>query len=299
MLDAGETPLEDVQPGSVQPSKVDTAEVKAALSSADPIVRQRACSVCEGLAGRDVDSLLPLIHDIGARLHDDSTAVVQAALSVLTDVAATEPTMLESCLSDLVSVTQSELSGITLGGARCLAALTAEHPRACVPHVGTLVESILNVEVLEDVDTFTDTVTDPTTRQTIREHQQSEQRDLETARRLLSHVVAACAQTAPTELHEEIPLLTKLLSDEDPVVIGAGLTALSAVAQDDPTVIAVDDTLLDCLDHDDRRVRAHAIETVGFLGADSIVPTLQRMAEADPDEDVAALAAATAEFLEA
>ncbi len=42
------------------------------------------------------------------------------------------------------------------------------------------------------------------------------------------------------------------LDSTDPLVVGAGFTALSAVARDDPSVVAVDDALLDCLRHESR-----------------------------------------------
>ncbi|KAB1197839.1 MULTISPECIES: HEAT repeat domain-containing protein [Haloferax] len=298
MRDAGESPLAAVHPATVHPDEVDTGEIEAALGSADPLVRQRACKVCETLVEEDVESVRPLGSEIGGLLHDRSAAVVQTALSVLTTLAATEPVVLESCLDDLVSVTETELNGVKLESARCLAALTLEKPGACVPHVPALVQTVVDAEGVEAIDDCAETVTDPSTRQTIREHNLREYQDGENARELLANVVAAAVESAPSELHDETPSFTKLLSDENPVVVDAGLTALSMVAQDDPTAVAVDDALVDCLGHDARSVRARAIETFGYLGSDTVVPTLRRVADDDPDEDVAALAAVTADFLD-
>lgn len=306
MSDAGESPLADVRPGNVEPAEVDVSEIREAFDSADPLVRQRASRACETLVTEDVEAVRPLVTDLGSHLHDDSTAVVRTALSALTDLAARDPSALESCLGDLVAVVEADLNGVRLDGARCLGALAAERPDVCVPHVRRLVEEVVSRDGLDGVDASPDTVADPATRQTIRDHQIAERRDGQAARALLANVVAATAEAVPAALHDETASFVELLSVDDPLVVCAGLTALAAVARDDPSAltptgtgdVSVEEALVDCLEHDARPVRARAIETFGFLGTESAVPILRYAAEADPDEDVAALARETAAFLE-
>lgn len=291
-------PLDDVDAASVTPGDVDESEVRAALDSRKPLVRQRGLEVCERLAEADVDAVRPLLDAVAPVAGDDNAANAQRAIGVLDAVADSDPAALDGRLDDPVGALDSDIVDVQLTGATLLGKLVVDEPDLVAPHVREVVEAIGATEpdpAPSDVGEFVD---DPVTRQTIMDHEEAERRRRTSGRRTLVNVAVAVAEQRPDAAVDAVEEFTTLLDDVDPGVAGGAVDALGELAAADPDAVApVRDDLLAALDHDRTVVRARTIRALGHLGDDAAVPKLRELAEADPDEDVRTLAAETADFL--
>ncbi|SDN23145.1 HEAT repeat-containing protein [Halogranum gelatinilyticum] len=291
-------PLDGIAPEETTPDDVDDAEIRAALASSSPLVRQRGVEVLGSLAAQDLDAVDPFLDEIATATADDNVAIALRAIGVLDTVAVNDPTRLDGRLDDLVSVLDSELVDVQLTGGRVLATLVVEQPELVSPYVRELVAAIRATELDENPQNFGEVVSDPVTRQTLEQHEQGERDRRLDSRRTLVNVVVAVAETDPDAAVEAVDDLVALLDDVDPTVAGGAVDALGELAASHPDAVApVVDRLVDCLDHYHTLVRARAIRALGYLGEESTVSALQEVAENDDDEDVRELAADTAEFI--
>ncbi|MFC7203176.1 HEAT repeat domain-containing protein [Haloferax namakaokahaiae] len=291
-------PLDGITPESVAPRDVDDAEVRAALASSSPLVRQRGVEVLDSIAAQNPDAIDPFLDAVAAATADDNAPIALRAISVLDTVAATDPARLDGHLDDLVGVLDSELVDVQLTGGKLLATLVVERPELVSAYVGELVAAIRATELDEQPTNFGEVVSDPVTRQTLEKHEEGERERRLSSRRTLVNVVVAIAETDPDAAADAVEDLLTLLDDIDPTVTGGAIDALGEVAASNPeAVVPVADRLVDCLDHGRSLVRARTIRALGYLGDESTVPALERVAATDDDEDVRELAAATAEFI--
>lgn len=291
-------PLDGIAPESVAPGDVDEAEVRAALASPKPLVRQRGVEACETLAEADVDAVRPLLDDVAPLAGDDNAPIAQRAIAALDAVAESDPAALDGRLSDLAAALDTDIVDVQLTGADLLGRLVVERPDLVAPHTRTLIRAIRDTEPDPEIRDFGDLVDDPVTRQTIAEHERGERKRRVSARRTLVNVVVAVTEQEPRSVLDAVDDLVTLLDDVDPSVAGGAVDALGELAAVDPDAVApVSDRLLGCLDHDRTVVRARAIRALGRLGDDAAVPKLRTVAETDEDEDVREIARETADFL--
>ncbi|WP_247003874.1 HEAT repeat domain-containing protein [Halosolutus gelatinilyticus] len=291
-------PLDGVAPESVSPGDVDDAEIRAALSSSNPLVRQRGAAVCETLAAEAVDAVRPFFDDIASLAADDSIAVVLRAIAVLQTVAERDPGALEGRLEGLVDAVETDIADVQLTGARALGTIVVARPALVAPHARRLIAAVRATELDPDVSDFGDVVDDEVTRRTLQDHEEEERTRWIAGRRTLVNVVVAVAEAAPRSTADAVPDLVALLDDADPIVTGGAVDALGELAATNPDAVApARDPLIDCLDHDQVVVRARAIRALGHLGDDAAVSKLRAVAAADPNGDVRELASDTADFL--
>lgn len=297
MHDSSDRLLADVSGGEATDARPDPEAVRAAFDAPDPVDRSRAVRACERLAD-DVSSVQPFVDRLAAALDDDSLAVVRPAVSVLHTVAETDPAALEGSIDAVVDAVDTDLPGIQLACAETLSMVVADRPERGVPHADRLVDVLRRSEPGTDDTAVAEAVADRETRRTVLQHQRAERRRREQARSILGNVVVAAAEETPSSLYGSVADLQALVADPDPTVTGCAIDALAAVAAEDPTRLApADGSLVDCLDHEDPTVRARAVRLYGHLGDDAFVPALRRVADGDPDEQVAELAADTAAYL--
>jgi hypothetical protein len=289
-------PLEGVDPEVVTVEEVDESEVCAALASSKPLVEQRGVQVCENLAKEDVDAVRPFLDEIGSLLTENNAAIALRAISVLETVVRDEPTAIEPVLPALVSVLDSELGGVQLNGAAVLGTFAVDRPDLCSPYAHQLIEAIQATELEPETDLSE--IGDRVTQRSIQEQERKERQRRISARQTLINIVVAIAEEEPQTIVEEVDELVVLL-DDDPNVAGGAVDALRAVAEVEPDAVTpVTDQLINCLDHDAETVRAHTIRALGYLGDDAAVPNLRSVAETDSNDDIRAIAAETADFLD-
>ncbi|WP_435180547.1 HEAT repeat domain-containing protein [Halorussus sp. AFM4] len=291
-------PLDGTDPESVSPDDVDEAEVRAALASSSPLVKQTGVDVCETLAEADVDAVRPYLDDVAALADDDNAAIALRAIAVLDEVAGEDPAAMEGRVAGLVSAADAEVVDVQLTAATALGKLVVARPDLVAPYASRLAEAIRDTEPDPEPEDVGDLVDDRVTRRTIAEHVEGERKRRTSGRRTLVNVAVAVTEEEPEAAFDAAEGLVALLDDVDPGVAGGAVDALGELAKADPEVVApASDRLTECLDHDRTVVRARAVRALGHLGDDAAVPDLRRVAEADDDEDVRELAAETADFL--
>ncbi|WP_415378481.1 HEAT repeat domain-containing protein [Halosimplex sp. TS25] len=304
MSDGSSAPLTGVDLESLTAADVDDEEVRAALESDDPTVRQRGTRVCSVLGARDADALRPLADDVLARLDDDSLAVSRHAGTALVSLSEVHPDSVRGDLDPVVGFAESDLGGVRMVAARVLGNVVVDHPDAVAPYVDRLVGAVADSEgtyAQSDLEEHVEAAraADDVATENVMQANKEEAQKRVVSRAALANVVVAVAEDDPGAVVGLVDELAALLDDPDPNVVGAALDTLNAVAEDDPDAVApAIDPIVDCLQQDDEMLRARAIRTLGFAGATGTVDRLRDVAESDADEDVRDLAAETADYLE-
>lgn len=290
--------FDGIDPESVTPGDVNEAELHEALSSADPLLRQRGANACETLTEHNVDAVVPVLDALAELAGGDNASIALRAIATLDAVVENDPTALEGRLSGLIGALDSDITDVRLTAGTTLRKLVVKQPALLAPHAQQLVESLSATEPEPNSSDFGDVVDDRVTQQTLQEHEEAERQRQIAGRRMLINVVVAITETEPRSAFDSVDALSTLLGDWDPAVSGGAVDALAELAAIDPAVVApLSEQLIDCLDHDTASVRARAIRALGYLGDDEAVSKLRAVAETDADEDVRAIAAETADFL--
>lgn len=291
-------PLDGVDPESVAPSEVDRAEIRAALSSSNPLIRQRGTAVCDTFAEADVTAVRPFLDMVAALAGDDNAPVALRAISVLNTVARTDSAALNGQVSGPVDAAGSAIVDVQLTAAALLGKLVVERPDLIAPHTRQLVGSIRVTEPEFETQGFDELIDDEVTRRTLRDHDKAERKRRIAGRRTLINVIVAVTEKKPQSGFDSVNDLVTLLDDVDPAVVGGAIDALGYLAAANPdTVASVSGQLINCLDHDRSLVRARAVRALGRLGDDGAVSKLQTVAEYDEEKEIQEIAADTAEFL--
>lgn len=285
--------LDDVDPGSIAP-----AELRAALESERSLVRQRGARVCAALAADDVDRVRPFVDELGAVLRDENAGVVQTAAAALQEIAAIDAGAVVPVLDDLVVLVGSDHPSIQLAGARLLGDVAEERPADCVPVLGDLLDRLKDAPVTAGNDSYAAYVEDRGTKEAIQQRERESQEYEQHARQLASNVVIAAANADPAAVADHAEGFADLAVTDDVVVRSAALDALGTLAQESPESVRPHVSVaMTALDAEATVVRARAVRLFGFLGDDEYVEVLERVAESDPDEEIATFAGETASFL--
>ncbi|MFC6963133.1 HEAT repeat domain-containing protein [Halocatena marina] len=219
-------PLDEIDPESIAPEDIDETEVHTALSSSDPMVRQRGIAVCETLAGDGIDTVRLFLDDVATLAGDSNTVVSLRAISVLDSVAEMDLAALEGRLSDLVGVLDADVVDVQLTGATILGKLVVERSDLLEPYTKQLIEAIHITELDQEIEDVSDVVDDRVTRQTLQEHVMGERSRRMASRRTLINVVVALIEEEPRSAFDAVDSLVTLLDDVDPAVIGGAVNAL-------------------------------------------------------------------------
>lgn len=278
-------------------ARPDPEQLATALSSTDPTTRREAIDDFGMLARTDPDAAIDHVDAVVQRLGDESLVVARGAAEALVPVAKERPEALVDHLDVIVASLSADAIDQSLAGAKLLTPLAIESPG----EFGESADRLLDILVAEDVPTPETTVPETVDGDAARQLLQSVQRETverrQYVRRTAANAVVAAVEADPTSV-TDIPALETLLDDPDPGVVGPALDTLGGIAEADPGAVSpVLDSICDCLDHDEHVVRARAVRTLGFLGAEEAVPALRDVAAEDDDETVRELAVETAAFL--
>ncbi|WP_123539330.1 HEAT repeat domain-containing protein [Halosimplex salinum] len=287
----------DVESGEL--SEDESAVVREALASEKSFVRQKGVRVLDALAVEDVSAVEPFLDDLLALLEDERVSVAQAAGTVVLRVANESPGLFADGVSEAVSLTERDLAGIELLGAQILAQIVVDHPEYCSDEVDRLLAVLQDRSVSFDKSEGAEQFDDPNIEQALREQDKEEHEMRLQTQVVLSNVVIAIAEGVPEAYADSVDEVIALLDSPDTTIVAAGADVLSELAGEDPEAAApAYDGLIGCLGHDDSRVRARGVRGLGLLGDDRAVGPLNDLAEAEPEEEIADLAAETAEFLD-
>lgn len=275
----------------------DPEEIAAALRSAEPTTRRRAVDAFGALVRTDPGAAADHTDVVAERLTDESVVVARGAAEALVPIAREHPEALLDRIDTVVEVVAADAIELSLSGAELLSSLAVEHPERVAESADRLVEILAADEVPTPGTEVPETVDRTEARQILRDVQRESHERRQYVRRTAANVVVAVVEDDPTHLRD-VDALATLLDDSDPGVVGPALDALGTVAASDPDAVRPAlDGICECLDQDVTAVRARAVRALGHLGDESAVAPLRRVATGDDDEDVAELAAETADFL--
>ena len=298
MSGRSDAPLDGVVLDDVDPESIAPAELRAALESERSLVRQRGARVCAALAADDVDRVRPFVDELGGVLRDENAGVVQTAAAALQEIAAIDASAVVPILDDLAALVGSDHPSIQLAGAQLLGDVAEERPADCVPVLGELLDGLRDAPVTAGADSYAAYVEDRGTKEAIQQREQESREYEQHARQLAANVVIAAANADPAAVVEHADTLAELAATDDVVVRSAALDALGTLARESPESarphVSVAETALDA---EATVVRARAVRLFGFLGDEEYVEVLERVAQSDPDEEVATFAGETASFL--
>lgn len=302
MADPNPDDLMALDPETVAPADLAVEDLRARLAVEENLVRTRAAQLTAVLAAEDTERAVSLVPTLLDRLvaDDDHSVVLKATLTALVPIADDRPDALDGGARPLVPLLGHDLPLIRTFAARVVRPLAAEHPEWFVPHVGTLIDVLgrEDHDLSEDVETMPGKQ-DPTNEQYRNMTQEIEQRRF-IARGVAANLLLAVSETEPGALEGHVTGLIDLLDVEDASVVAASAGAIAGLAQETPSAAReATQPLCGCLDSPDDTVRARAVTALGFLGDPAAVEPLRAVADdPDADEDLRALAAETAGWLE-
>lgn len=298
MSGRSDAPLDGVVLDDVDPESIAPAELRAALESERSLVRQRGARVCAALAADDVDRVRPFVDELGGVLRDENAGVVQTAAAALQEIAAIDVSAVVPILDDLAALVGSDHPSIQLAGAQLLGDVAEERPADCVPVLGELLDGLRDAPVTAGADSYATYVEDRGTKEAIQQREQESREYEQHARQLAANVVIAAANADPAAVVEHADTLAELAATDDVVVRSAALDALGTLARESPESVRPHVSVAEtALDAEATVVRARAVRLFGFLGDEEYVDVLERVAQSDPDEEVATFAGETASFL--
>lgn len=292
--------LKGVDPESLSVGDVPVDVVVAGLESDDNLVRKSAASLNAALAAEDVELVLDHVDLMADLLDDERAVVVRETVVAFMWLAEERPDALEEYVGDLVDVLRHELPLIQNYGSQAVRLLGAEHPEWFVPHVDALLDVVederTNQVTAEDIERM-----DQGAVEQVRDLDATEERRHVATRTVAGHLLIEAADRDPAAVAPHADRLIDLLSNDSLGTRTWSAAAIGNLAKHDaaPVTDAVG-PLGELVDHTDEMAAANAITALGYIGDDRAVEPLRDAATADGvDEDVRALAAETADFLDA
>lgn len=296
MTDAGRHEIMATDVSEAVPASV----LRSGLASADPIVRAHAAAVASNLPEEALGELQDLVPALADALDDDRRRVAFHATVALSLVAEERPELLEPAVPRLVPLLSHDLSLVRTAAARALGLVAEAHPGLLADHVGALLaaaargpEDVLEPAAIERADFDYDRGSKY--RAVNREARLQQAR----ARSLAAGVVLAVAEHDPAALRPHVPGVVDLLAADEGGVASAGAAVLGVLARDGHRDAVPTDPLLDLLSSADDDLVLAAVAALGFVGDRAAAAPIRGVAgDAGRDEELRALAADTAAFLE-
>ncbi|WEL17113.1 HEAT repeats containing protein [Halorhabdus sp. SVX81] len=286
-----------VERAEEEPTSVTVADIRPYLEADEDITRKRALDVCQAVAYVDSERIAPLIPDLLDFVEDDFLAVKHSALGAIGHLVPDEPDAVAEGAEKLTR----ELSGKTpltrFLAAKSVAFLAFERPGALVDHVDALVAALD-----QDGPTLPD---EPAGSQftgpddPVREEIGKNVAQNENARELAAKALVAVAETDPDAIVPHLEALGPYVDDRNEIVSGPLIEIVSTLAADDYTIPdGIAERVESTLPDGSTQLRARSLRALGYLSATDAADTVRTVAEEADDEELAAFAADTAEWLE-
>ncbi|WP_049899434.1 HEAT repeat domain-containing protein [Halococcus agarilyticus] len=292
--------IRELDPDEITPADVDIEHVRAALTDEENLVRTHAAKIAGTLANQDPDVVVALVPTLLDRLAEDHSVVLKESLTALALVADERPAELADGVPALVDLLDHDLPLVRTFAARVVRPLAAEHPEWFATELDDLLAT-LDGEITDLVEELEEPPMGglSTFEQYRAIGEEGRKRQL-AARAVAANVVVAVAEADSDAVVEHVPELVDLLDGDDTLLVATSADAIANVAEDHPdAATAAVEPLCACLDGHDETARASAVAALGFVGDDEAVGPLREVAnDEEADEDLRALAADTADWLD-
>lgn len=292
--------LKSVDAESFSVGDVPVDLVAAGLESDDNLVRKKAATLNAALAAEDVELVLDHLDVTVDLLDDERAVVVRESVVTLSWVAEERPGALEDRVGDLVGVMKHELPLVQNYGAQAVQILGADYPEWFVPHVADVID-VVEDERVNPLDDGNPDQRDQNGAEQYRNLDRADDQRHMAARTVAGHVLIEISDIDPGAVAPHADRLIDLLSHDSLGTRTWSAAAVGNLAQHDPDLVTdAVDPLTEMVDSSDEMAAANAVSALGHIGDERAVEPLRAAADADGvDEDVRALAAETADFLDA
>ncbi|TYT61506.1 HEAT repeat domain-containing protein [Natrialba swarupiae] len=288
------------------PTAIDLELAEELLDAEGASGRATALQAISVIATEEPDRVLEYTDRVVELLDDDVLSVRSTAALALTSLARNRPDTVVPAVPSLVDILGEEPPLFRFRAAGALAPLTADHPDAFVEHTDHLFELLLDGPTFDDdprAIAMSDELSAEEKQRTLStlagrsdEWKRARTRS-NAAREVVANVLVEVARVGPEEIESRLDRILEMLSDDDAAVRGAGIEMIRHVAEDDPDAVEdAIDPLLALLD-DVEFVRARTIRALGYAEAGPAIEPLREIASTDSNDDIADLAADTADWL--
>ena len=292
--------IRELDPDEVTPADVDTERVRAGLTDEENLTRTHAAKIAGALAAHDVGAVVLLVPALLDRLAEDHSVIQKESLTALALVADERPAELADGVPALVDLLDHDLALLQTFAARVVRPLAAEQPEWFATELDGLLAT-LDSEITNPVEGLEQPPMGE--RSSFEKPQavgeQERQRQL-AVQAIAANVVVAVAEVDSDALVEHVPTIIDLLDSDDTFLVTTSADVIAAIAEDHPDAASdATEPLCACLDTHDGAARASAVTALGYIGDDSVVGPLREVAnDGEADEDLRALAAETADWLD-
>lgn len=291
------------------PDEIDLETVAELFDAERAVGRTAALQAVSVLAADEPERALRFADRVVERLEDDVLSVRSTAALAAMSLARERPETVVPAVPTLIDLLDEEPPLLRFRAAGALAPLTESHAETFVDRVDRLAALLVDGATFDADPKAIATSDELTAERKQRQLAMLEGRGSEIqrgkarsrgTREVVANVLVEVARIAPETCAAVFPDIRAALSDDDPAVRGGAVEIVRHVADRDPSAVdeAVD-PLVELLDDDVDFVRARAIRALGYAEATAASKPLRELARTEADEDVAELAADTADWLAA
>lgn len=292
------------------PEEADVDQLVELLGNDTNQIRNVALMSLSYVAQDDPSRVVEHTDEIIERIDDEFPVAGSSALQVLAHIAPDHPEPVLPALPQLIDKLDEmpPLTGYRAGQA--LGALLQHDPEAFEPYTDDLIDILWQPpdpglprgEELREMP--------KEERQKVQDILESRGNDARKdvfrcwgIQEIAANALVEISEFNPDAVSHRIDEIAEALDAEPPIVQGATLDTIANVGEDDPEAVShlVDD-IVEMTQDGPTSIRAHAVQALGFIGATEAVDDLRAVADSDErevTEDLAELAAETADFLEA
>ena len=287
------------------PEKVDVEKVVALFDADRGQVRDEALTCLIHVAHDDPDRVAEVNEAVIDRLDDEFPVAGSTATAVLSSIARDRPDAVRPALPDLVRKLDEHPPLTGYRAARALTPLLEYDPEGFVPEADYLLDVLVDPPEVwaPSSEELQELPADEREKlQNVLESRRDEiAKDTARAkgiREFAANALVEVADREPEAVADRLDELAPALSNDPAIARAATIDVIANVAQSNPEAAEPTvDALVDRLDDDAEFVRSHAVRALGFAEATEAVEPLRELAETTDDEDLAELAAETADWL--
>jgi len=288
------------------PDAVEVSSLTAALEESDGTTRTLLLRSMAHVARDDPDRVVDHADRVREALDDGYPVAEGAAALVCLELAFDRPEAVRPAVPRLVGMLEEVPPRKGYRAAQALVPLLEDDPAAFVPVADDLAAVLadppeVETPAPEELAALPDHEREQRT-ETLSSRREELQQDLSRTygiQEFAAHALVEVANQEPDTLFDRVDALRTGLHAEPPAVRAASADALATLAGENPDGIdpALDD-LIDVVGADTTGVQAYAVRALGQAIATEAVGPLREVARDDDiDEDLADLAARTADFL--
>ena len=288
-------------------AEIDPDEISEQLRSDAATDRALALQTVFRVASAESTQPISVSESVAKLLEDDVLAVrVSAALAAM-GIARTRPNEIVPAVPALIDLLADDPPLLRFRAASALAPLTESHPEVFPEHTGRLVAALSEAPTfdadLERIAQSDELTQDQTQRQLsvlqnrTDEIERSKVRS-EGTREVIINILVEVARINPDSCEQYHSDIVTALSDDNTAVRAGAVEVVRhmAAARSDPTE-EISEVLIERLTDDAKQVRARAVRALGSLEIAMAVDPLFDLSERETNDELAALAAETAEWL--